>query len=363
MSLPPAKRRIADIRAHMTALPAGFSGDTIKLCSNESAFGPAPGVIDVAEKALHRVQFYAEQGTGALQQAIAGREDIDPDRIVCGPGSDELLARLCRAYLGTGDELLYSVNGYAKFGNYALANDAVPVPVPDADFRVSVDNLLARVTPRTRMVMVANPDNPTGTWLPHSEIARLHKGLPESVLLVVDSAYAEYVDDPCYRVPSALVDDHDNVVMTRTFSKIHGLAGLRLGWLYGPSGIVETIQRIGTTFPISNIALDCGVAAMANGEYQAEIKQRNQALRTGLQDGMRALGLDPVESQTNFVLIGFPAAGPGAAGAAEALWMRNVMVRRFPTPALADHIRVSIGTEEEMALFHSIMSTYLGESC
>lgn len=359
----PAKRRIADIRAHMTALPAGFSGETIKLCSNESAFGPAPGVIDVAEKAMHRMQFYAEQGTGELQQAIARREGIDPDRIVCGPGSDELLARLCRAYLGVGDELLYSANGYAKFGNYALANDAVPVPVEDVDFRVSVDNLLARVTPRTRMVMVANPDNPTGTWLPHGEMVRLHEGLPESVLLIVDSAYAEYVDDPCYAVPSALVEDHDNVVMTRTFSKIHGLAGLRLGWLYGPSGIVDTLQRIGTTFPISNIALDCGIAAMADGEYPGEVKQRNRELRTELQDGMRSLGLDPVESQTNFVLIGFPATGPDAAAAAEALWARNVMIRRFPTPVFANHVRVSIGTEEEMALFHSIMRDCLGESC
>ncbi len=363
MSLSPAKRRIADIRTHMTALPAGFSVDTIKLCSNESAFGPAPGVIDVAEKALRRMQFYAEQGTDTLQQAIAQRERIDPDRIVCGPGSDELLARLCRAYLGTDDELLYSINGYAKFANYALANDAVPVRVPDADFQVSVDNLLARVTSQTRMVMVANPDNPTGTWLSGSEIARLHEGLPASVLLVVDSAYAEYVDDPCYTMPSALVDDHDNVVMTRTFSKIHGLAGLRLGWLYGPSSIVETLRRIGTTFPISNVALDCGVAAMANEAYQTEIKQRNRVLRAKLRDDMCALGLDPVESQTNFLLIGFPATGPDAAGADEALWSRNVMVRRFPTPAFANHIRVSIGTEAEMARFHSIMSAYVDESC
>lgn len=363
MNLSPAKRRIVDIRAHMTALPEGFTGDTIKLCSNESSFGPAPGVIDAAQKAVHRMQFYAEQGTGELQQAIAQREGIDPDRIVCGPGSDELLARLCRAYLGVGDEVLYTINGYAKFSNYALANDAMPVRVPDADFRVSVDNLLASVTPRTRMVMVANPDNPTGSWLPHSEIVRLHAGLPESVLLVLDSAYAEYVDDPGYAVPSALVEGHDNVVMTRTFSKIHGLAGLRLGWLYGPSEIVEILRRIGSTFPISNIALDCGIAAMDSGDYPEEIKQLNRSLRNELRDGMRSLGLYPLESQTNFMLIGFPEDGPDALKITDALWERKIMVRCFPNPVLINYIRVSIGTEEEMAQFHSAMRTCLDELC
>ncbi len=363
MTISIAKGGIADIRAHMTALPDGFSSNTVKLCSNESAFGPAPGVIEIATKSVHRMQCYAEQGTGELQQAIARQENIDAARVVCGPGSDELLSRVCRAYLGPGDELVYSVNGYAKFANYARANDATPVPAEDSGFTVSVDNLLANVTERTKIVMVANPDNPTGTWLTDHEIRRLHAGLPGHVLLLLDSAYAEYVDDPDYSAPTALVDEYDNVVMTRTFSKIHGLAGLRLGWLYAPSSIIDTLLKIGTTFPISNIALDCGIAAMKNVEHQREVRDRNKTLRSALWENMSTLGLKPLSSQTNFMLIEFPLSGPNAAGAAEALWARNILIRRFPNLTFANHIRVSIGTENEMKLFFAAMRDYVNGVC
>ncbi len=365
MSGPIAKRGIHAIKAHMSALPAGFSGETIKLCSNESAFGPASAVIDVATRAVGQIHRYAEQGSAELQASIAATYNLDPRRIVCGPGSDELLARLCRAYLQPGDELIYSANGYAKFGNYALANDATPVKVPDNNFSVDVDAILAGITERTKVITIANPDNPTGTYVPGSEIQRLHQALPDTIVLVLDCAYAEYVDQPDYSIAAELVDASNNVVMTRTFSKIYGLAGLRLGWLYGPDKIIEVINKIGATFPISNIALECGIAAVRETEYTHSVFDRNKKLKTELYHNLSSLGINPIHSQTNFVMAEFTDQPKDNNKSAEAfhdaMWKQNIMLRRFPTPAFKNCIRISIGNENEMQLFNKLAANIMGD--
>ena len=359
MTYPVPRDGIAKIKPHMAALPKGFDDNIIKLASNESAFGPSPRVIETAQDATTSMHRYAEQGTFALQQTIANAFNLDADRIICGPGSDELLVRLTRAYLNPGDELIYSANGYAKFANYALANDAIPVMARDDNFRVDIDAILDRVSDKTKIVTIANPDNPTGTYVSGTEIRRLHHSLPGHVLLVLDSAYTEYVDQPDFEVASALVEESDNVVMTRTFSKIFGLAGLRLGWLYAPLQIAETMNRISMTFPISNIALACGIEAIKDNDYRNNIFERNQKLRNQLCDDVCSFGLEPVPSQTNFVLVRFPDKNRSASAANEFLWKNGIMVRRFPNPVFENYIRVSIGDETEMQRFTNTLNQFV----
>ena len=253
---------LLNIRPHMITPQGGAVRPKICIASNESAFGASPKAYRAAEAAVRDLERYPEEGPDKLAAAIAESQSLDIDRIACGPGSDDLLSRLARAYLRAGDELIHSVNGYQKIPNYAHANDAVPVSAPDRDFTADVDALLAAVTPHTRMVMLANPDNPTGSLVTAEEIRRLRAGLPGGVLLVLDSAYAEYVDRPDYERPDRLVEAFDNIVMTRTFSKIYGLAGARVGWLYGPPAVVDAVKRIGSTFPLSSLSLAAALAAL-----------------------------------------------------------------------------------------------------
>ncbi|MBU3738201.1 MAG: aminotransferase class I/II-fold pyridoxal phosphate-dependent enzyme, partial [Rhodoferax sp.] len=273
---PVPRQGILRIKPHMVAAQVGdSSAGRINLSSNESAWGPSPLALTAAHRALDTIERYPEDAPLKLAQSIGQRYGLNPDQLVVGHGSDELLQRLARGFLNPGDEVIHSARGYLKFPNYAHAMGAVPVAAPDQDFQASVDQMLACVSPRTRMVLLANPDNPTGTLLSGTEIRRLHAGLPENVLLVLDSAYAEYVADPGYELPQALIDSASNVVMTRTFSKIHGLAGMRLGWLYGPAPIVDVLQRLGMTFPVSAPAAAAGIAAVMDREWQEQGKSQN----------------------------------------------------------------------------------------
>ena len=251
MAGPEPRPGVLDFAGHMVALPSvdGAPASTL-LASNECALGPSPRAVEAAGAAMAAAHLYPETQQDDLAAAIGARFDLDPARIACGNGSDELLARLARAYLRPGDELVHLARGYQKFPKYALQESARPVAVADRDLLADVDALLAAVTDRTRIVMLANPDNPSGRHLPGDEVRRLHAGLPEHVLLVLDSAYAEYVGAADYEPPQALIDETANVVMTRTFSKIFGLAGARLGWLYGPTAIVDAVRRVGSTYPI-----------------------------------------------------------------------------------------------------------------
>ena len=243
------------IRPHMVTVGAGKQiAPEINIASNESAYGPGELAIEAAVNAVKTLDRYAETAQAELADAIAEQFDLDPQGIVCGHGSDDLLARIARAYLSPGDELIYSCNGYQKIPNYAFANDAEPIAASDRDFTVDVDAVLEKLSGRTRLVMIANPDNPTGTWISGPEVRRLHAGLPTHVLLVLDSAYLEYVDSEGYEKPDRLIEEMDNVLMTRTFSKIFGLAGARIGWLYAPPEIADVLRKIGVTFPISNVA-------------------------------------------------------------------------------------------------------------
>lgn len=340
---------ILNIRPHMVAACLDDSGrEIINICSNENALGPSPRAIAAAETALQTAERYPEGARDRLAEAIGATFRLDPARIVCGHGSDDLLARLARAYLSPGDELIYSVSGYQKIPNYAHANDAVPVGAPDCDLKTDVDAILDRVGKRTRVVMIASPDNPTGLYLPGKEVRRLHAGLPDDVLLVLDSAYAEYVDAPDYEDPVSLIAEAENVVMTRTFSKIFGLAGLRLGWLYGPLEIADVIRRIGITFPVSGPGLAAGVAALADEDYTRQVLATNRTLRKRFTDRLVSLGFRVYPSQTNFVLVPFEDPQKTAIEADAFLTARGIVARRFASAIFSNCMRFTIGREEEM---------------
>ena len=234
----------------------------IRLASNESALGPSPMAIAAYRALADEIHRYPDGGSVDLRAALGRYHGLDPERIVCGAGSDELIALLIRAYAGVGDEVLYSRHGFLMHPIGARSVGATPVAVPEQDLTADVDGFLARVTDKTRIVFIANPNNPTGTYLSAEQLARLHRGLPRHVVLAIDAAYAEFVNRNDYEPGIALVNRADNVVMLRTFSKIYALAGLRLGWAYCPPAIADVLNRIRGPFNVSLAAQAAGVAAV-----------------------------------------------------------------------------------------------------
>lgn len=321
----------------------------IRLASNENALGPSPAAVAAYQAdadALHR---YPDGAQKALRSAIATQYDLDPERIVCGAGSDELISLLVRAYAGPGDEVLYSAHGFLMYAISALTVGAAPVSVPERDLAADVDAMLDAVTEKTRIVFLANPNNPTGSYLPDSEVRRLREGLREDVLLVIDAAYAEYVDVDDYEPGIDLVQDFDNVVMTRTFSKIYGLAALRLGWAYCPSEIAGVLNRLRGPFNVSAAALDAGIAAVGDQDFVEHSRRHNARVRDWFVTKASALGLEPSPSQGNFVLLRFAGRDNKAAEAAAAfLKQRGILVRGVAAYGLPDCLRITIGTEDDM---------------
>jgi len=360
MSLPLPKRGIDRIKAHMLEGVAGdFSPASIMLHSNESAFGPSPDAAAAAHAAIVGLERYYEEPQSYLAPAIASCFGLDERRIAIGPGSDDLLARLARAYLEPGSEMIRSANSYPKALNYAHANDAVPVSAPDADLTASVDAILDSVTERTRMVYLANPDNPSGTYLSGAELHRLHEGLPDHILLVLDCAYEEYVDAPDYEPGHKLVEAAENVVMTRTFSKIFGLAGARVGWLYGPPAVVDTVTRIGLTFPVSSPSIAAAHAALQDKIHFQHVYAVNKRLRNDLSRSLGALGLKVYPSQTNFLLVELRDQDRSAEAAWVSLRRKGIIVRRFAAAAYRDCLRITFGLESEVVAAEQALEAFL----
>ncbi|HRN84048.1 MAG TPA: histidinol-phosphate transaminase, partial [Hyphomicrobium sp.] len=245
MAAPKPRPGVLDIEAYVPGesyVPGGLK--PIKLSSNETPLGPSPRAVEAFRTAATSLERYPDGQAAELRQAIARRFGLDANRIVCGAGSDELISLITHAYLGPGDEGLFTEHGFLLYRIVVLAAGATPVVVPETDLRADVDAILAHVTPRTRMVFLANPNNPTGTYLPIDEVRRLRTGLPSDTLLVLDAAYAEYVRRNDYEAGLELVATTENTVMTRTFSKIFGLAGLRIGWAYCPEAVADALNRI-----------------------------------------------------------------------------------------------------------------------
>ena len=269
------------------------------------------------------------------------------ENIVCGAGSDELLQLLAHAYLSPGDEAIYSQYGFLVYPIAIQSNGATPIVAPEKDYLADVDAILARVTERTRMVFLANPNNPTGRYLPFSEVKRLHAGLPRNVMLVLDAAYAEYVRKNDYEAGIELVATFDNVVMTRTFSKIHGLAALRLGWAYCPAHIADVLNRVRGPFNVSAPAIAAGAAAIADQEFVERAIAHNDIWLPWLVRELETLGLDVTPTVGNFLLVHFPADKEHNAHAADAYLQENGFVlRRMDSYGLPGALRLTVGTEE-----------------
>ncbi len=319
---------------------------TVKLSSNEGAFGVPPGAVAAMERAAREMHRYPDGSARELREALAARFGLDAGRIVCGNGSDELIGHLIAAYGGEGTELVMSAHGFLMYdiaGRYAGCR---VIKVPERNLTADIDAMLGAVGPRTKLMFLANPNNPTGSILPRQEVARLRAGLREDILLVLDSAYAEYVTRPDYDPGTELVEAGTNTVMTRTFSKVFGLGGARLGWCYGPAGVVDILNRVRGPFNVNSAALAAGVAALAEPGWVEKSVAHNAEWRAKLTEGLRRAGISVAPSEANFVLADFVT--PARARAADAaLRAKGLIVRGVGGYGLPQCLRITVGTAEE----------------
>jgi histidinol-phosphate aminotransferase len=321
----------------------------IRLASNESALGPSDKAVAAYRALAGEIHRYPDGNAQELREALGRHHRLDPARIVCGAGSDELITLLLRCYAGPGDEVLYSRHGFLMYPINAMAAGATPVAAPERELTTDVDAVLARVTERTRIVFIANPNNPTGTYLGAGEMARLHAGLPPSVLLAIDAAYAEFVNRNDYEPGIALVDRAENVVMLRTFSKIYALAGLRLGWAYCPPAVADVLNRVRSPFNVGSAAQAAGVAAIDDVEALDRARAHNARWLPWFSERLAALGLGLTPSVANFVLARFPDdAAKNAEAAFAFLQSRGILTRKMGAYGLPQYLRITIGTGPEM---------------
>ncbi|MCB5408949.1 histidinol-phosphate transaminase [Pseudogemmobacter faecipullorum] len=323
------------------ATVAGVS-NVVKLSSNENPFGPSDRAKDAFQRAVHALHRYPSTDHASLRQAIGEVHGLDPARVICGVGSDEIIHLLCMAYAGPRDEVVFTEHGFLMYKIGALAAGATPVEVPERERVTDVDAILRACGPRTRLVFIANPNNPTGTMLPASEIERLAANLPRQALLVLDGAYAEYVED--FDGGLALIEARSNVVMTRTFSKIYGLGGLRVGWAYGPKAVIDVLNRIRQPFNLSTAQLEAAEAAVRDQDWVTRSRSENARMRSWLAGALAEVGVPSDISHANFILARFTS--PAEAEACD-LWLQKegLIVRRVTGYKLPDCLRITIGDE------------------
>lgn len=333
------------------------SNKVTKLSANENPLGPSPKAIAAAKRVAEEMALYPSTDHSALRTAIADIHGLDVSRIVCGAGSDEIIALLCQAYAGPGDTVLHTEHGFAMYPISAHAAGATPVSVPETERHADVDRLLAAVDGRTRLVFLANPNNPTGTLVDASEVERLAAGLPDHALLVLDGAYAEYVDEAGYDAGIGLIDSGARVVMTRTFSKVYGLGGLRVGWAYGPADVIDVLNRVRGPFNVSAMGLAAAEAAVRDTEYTAEAKAENARWLAWLSQELRVLGIDHDQSFANFLLARF-ATEAAALEVDAALRARGVIVRRVAGYGFPEALRISVGDEVACRLVVSTLQSW-----
>jgi len=330
----------------------------IKLSSNEGPFGPPPAAREAAAKAAADMNRYPDGGSVELRKAIGARFGLDPARIVCGTGSDELIQHICHIYGGPGTDIIMSMHGFTMYqiaGTYAGSR---VLKAPERNLTTSVDEMLAAVTPETTIVFVANPNNPTGSLLPQSEMERLRAGLRPDILLVLDSAYAEYVEAADYDAGAKLVDAGDNTIMLRTFSKIFGLGGMRVGWGYGPATVIDAINRVRGVFNVNLIAQAAAVAALGDETWTDRSKAHNTVWRAKLAAAMEKVGVIAHPTEGNFILSDFGTAE--RAKAADAFFKtRGIIVRAMGAYDLPHCLRVTVGTEEECGLVADALAAFM----
>lgn len=369
---PEPRSEITSLPLYLPGATRGTGGDpVIKLSSNECALGPSPAALRAYGAHAGTLVRYPETGCDALRGALAERHGLEAARLVCGNGSDQIVHVLTALYAGHGDEVVFSEYGFLRFKLSAIACGATPVSAKEIRHTTSVDALLAAVTERTKVVLLANPNNPTGSYVPKAELERLCTALPPTVLLVIDSAYAEFAERDDYSDGADLVRRSENVVMTRTFSKAYGLAGLRLGWAYGPEYVVETFNRARLPFPVSSAAQAAGVAALQDEAHLRAVVSHNARALAWVADRTNDLGMTALPSVTNFNTCRVGASGTGQARTVlDFLTRRNILVRPLEPYGLDDYLRITVGLDKEneklvdgLAEFvESAMSDSLGAS-
>jgi histidinol-phosphate aminotransferase len=332
----------------------------IRLASNESALGPSPEAIAAYREMASEMFRYPDGSSTELRRAIAAHFGIDADRIVCGTGSDELIALIARCYAGPGDEVVCSRHGFLMYPIAAQAAGASLVSVPEQNLTANPDAILAHVTPRTRVVFLANPNNPTGTYLSRAAVMRLHRNLPKSTILVLDAAYAEFVARNDYEPGLELAAIEPNVVMLRTFSKIHALAGLRVGWCYGSAALAEVLNRTRGTFNVGLPAQAAAIASLADTASLQRAHDHNNRWRPWLEDQLRGLGLDVNPAVANFVLVKFGHPPKDAAAAQEFLRSRSILVRQMGAYHLPQYLRITVGTADENRAVVDALAQFVG---
>ncbi len=340
---------------------AAGEGRVIKLSSNETPLGPSPAALAAFHAAADRIDRYPDGSVRALREALAHTFGLNPDRIVCGAGSDELIGLLTAAYLGPHDEGIMTTHGFLIYKISMLARGAKPVMAPEKDRCANVDAILERVSDRTRIVFIANPNNPTGTYLPFDEVRRLRAGLPDNVILVLDAAYAEYVRRNDYEAGVELVATTDNTVMLRTFSKIHGLASLRVGWGYFPQAIADALNRIRGPFNISGPAMAAAVASLGDAAHIERGIAHNETWLPWLEAQLQDMGLEITPSAANFVLIHFPTERGRTAADADAFLVKHgILLRAVGDYGFPNALRMSVGTEEENRAAIAALAEFMG---
>jgi len=331
-----------------------------KLSSNETPLGASPKAIAAYNEVGKHLEDYPDGAATALREAIGAAFGLDPARIVCGAGSDDILNLIARAYLKDGDEAIHATHGFLVYPIATIGAGAKPVVAPETDYTANVDHLLAAVTEKTKVVFLANPNNPTGTYIPFDEVKRLHRGLPPHVLLVLDAAYAEYVERNDYESGIELVATSENVVMCRTFSKIYGLAALRLGWMYGPEHVVDAVNRIRGPFNVNAPAIAAGIAAIRDTAHTERARAHNSRWLAWLSEELAALGLKVTPSVGNFLLIHFPEMPGKTAKEADAfLTKRGLILRAVAGYKLPHALRMTVGTEEANRLVVQALADFM----
>jgi histidinol-phosphate aminotransferase len=364
MSRPVPNPGILDIAPYTPGKsPVPVPGQKVfKLSANETPFGPSPRAKEAYAAAAAHLEDYPEGTSRILREAIGRAYGLDPNRIICGAGSDEILNLLAHTYLAQGDEAISTTHGFLVYPIATMANGATNVVAPETNFTADVDAILARVTPRTKLIWLANPNNPTGTYLPFDEVKRLRAELPPQVLLVLDAAYSDFVSRNDYEIGIELVATTENTVMTHTFSKIHGLAALRIGWMFGPTNIVDAVNRIRGPFNVSTPAMRAAVAAIEDSAFIQMSREHNEKWRNWMTEEATKLGLTVTPSVANFVLIHFPTTkGKTAADADAFLTKRGLVLRALNNYGLPHALRMTIGTEEANLLVRDGLRDFMAQ--
>ena len=335
----------------------------IKLSSNESALGMSPFAIEAVKNAVTHCHLYPEVDTEELAVTLGKRFDLDPQRMAFGPGSDELLTRIINTFSGPGQELIHSKHAYMQFPIYAKLSGATPIAANDNDFHYSVDAILDKVNEKTAIVIIANPDNPSGTYLSGAEVRRLHAGLAGNVLLIIDAAYEEFALTDDYESGTKLVHEFDNVIVTRTFSKVYGMAGLRLGWCYGPHWAVDLMTKIGPSFPVNTLAYAAGIACVNDTAHTKKVLSHTNKWTQKFIDQCNAIGLKAYPSQTNFVLVSFPdSCGRSSDEVNQHLNRNGIIPRQFALDSFMDKLRFTVGTDDEMEKTLEVLKNYIASA-